>query len=252
MIPSLEMMQTFLQIRFKERAVKIVPVIGVVPLEYIKQNALTDTRVLSLPFPGISLPRKADQQEAPRDWYHVKHDWYHCLVASCGKSKQRKAFAFLAENVLKPLEIHPELASIHDFISVSYQLFLDMEFSQFRDEIKDYYAKKYQWNENHLFWRRLITYFRTAIKALTKHLSSCEMDEKILFYLNEIKKTHFYNLFFEEVFKYKKEIEENYEISFEALRELGEQKIKRKNDLGKSEELEFCPLISGLKVCQKC
>jgi hypothetical protein len=112
MIPSAGMMQSFLDVRFKDQAVKINPVLGLSTEEDIRNNGLTGTRDMGLHFPGTTLPEQADDLEAI-GYKFTYHDFYHALVASNAPPEHRKLFIKLADSIKSsPLPYAQNLAKL--------------------------------------------------------------------------------------------------------------------------------------------
>jgi len=95
MIPSFSMMQAFLITQFGENAVTLKPVFNIPSLKRIAKSLANNERELSVPFPGISLPKTADGCSAPTIDF-IFHDFYHTVIASAILPNHRKAFLELA------------------------------------------------------------------------------------------------------------------------------------------------------------
>jgi hypothetical protein len=80
-IPSFGLQQVFLNAAF-DAPVSINPVIGASSVADIRLGSLQKHRDVALPFPGMPLPKVADEIPAPRTLDFMYHDWYHCIRAS--------------------------------------------------------------------------------------------------------------------------------------------------------------------------
>ena len=81
MVPSFVAMQIFLEVLVGDQAVRVRPVLGMSTLDDIFYNGCTNTRDMGIPFPGISLSKKADGYLAPGVQFAI-HDFYHSIVTS--------------------------------------------------------------------------------------------------------------------------------------------------------------------------
>jgi hypothetical protein len=91
MISSLGLMQALLTVRFLDEAVTLNPVLGLSSTDDITYNVLHGTRDVAIPFPGISLPKKADGYLAP-DADFPYHDTYHAYLLSSIPPQHRTLF----------------------------------------------------------------------------------------------------------------------------------------------------------------
>jgi hypothetical protein len=95
MVPSLSMMQTYLDIKNGNNAVIINPVFALSSLEDIAHNGLSNTRDMAIPFPGVTLAEVADGYEAIGPDFFL-HDFYHAFAASTIPKEHRKDLIQLA------------------------------------------------------------------------------------------------------------------------------------------------------------
>lgn len=98
MIPSAGMMQTFLNLKFKDHSVRMNFVLGLSSLEDIKNNGLTSSRDVGLKVSGTSLPSKADTHLAEGTDF-TYHDFFHAFKTSCASPTTRKKMISLAESI---------------------------------------------------------------------------------------------------------------------------------------------------------
>lgn len=98
MIPSAGMMQTFLNVKFKNHAVRMNFVLGLSSIEDIKNNGLTASRDAALVFPGTFLPNTADT--LPAKWTDFTyHDFFHAFIVSGATPAVRAKTISLAESI---------------------------------------------------------------------------------------------------------------------------------------------------------
>jgi hypothetical protein len=175
MIPSVGMMQTFLNVRYKENAVEINPVIGLSSEDDIRQNGLDSKRDLAVCFPGVKLPEEADTFAAP--WYDFAyHDFYHAILASGIPARYRPLLiqvADIAQSILKTTK-NPQDEALLEKI---YQQFIDMEQTGFRPESVTI-EKAYRPNraEPHiLFWRAVNSTIFTAMTHVEAETFNSEL-----------------------------------------------------------------------------
>jgi hypothetical protein len=88
MIPSFGMMQAFLNVKYKEQAITLNPVLGLSSLEDLEN---LDRRDVALSFPGVTLPEKADGFLAPAHQFSW-HDFYHAYYGSSIPKNHRELF----------------------------------------------------------------------------------------------------------------------------------------------------------------
>jgi hypothetical protein len=135
MAPSSFMMQEFLYASQKpeKSPVMIVSRIGLSELEDIYLNGRSDTREMSIPFPGVEVPKEADFLSAPTALTFYAHDFFHAIVASEVPSEARQFLLDLADD-LRPIMVEgkgvdPLTARCANEI---YSRLVDMEFPHFR------------------------------------------------------------------------------------------------------------------------
>ncbi len=109
-IPSIGMMQVYLDVKFKDNAVKINPVIGLSSLEDIKENGVNSERDLGVPFPGFSC-LLADGFSA-KGYRFTIHDFYHSTLASCAPAKEREFIINTSDTIKNYLEGRRQLPLI--------------------------------------------------------------------------------------------------------------------------------------------
>lgn len=131
MVPSLGMMQAFLDAQFDE-PVQINPRIYLSTVAQIRECGCTSCRDMMMPFPDASghsrcLP-KADGFEAP--WYDFPyHDFYHAIIASSIGKVCRKA-GIIASDVISFYADEPTTENRKGLKQLAISL-VDMEYIQF-------------------------------------------------------------------------------------------------------------------------
>lgn len=155
-IPSVGMMQVYLDVKFKSNAVKINPVIGLSSLEDIRKNGLKSERDVKFPFPGLSLPL-ADGYSA-EDYRFPIHDFYHSTIASCAPAKEREFIISTSDTIKNYLDDRRQLPLVElkfypkEIVKIIYQywepdltpeettinslinMFIDMELNMYRPD----------------------------------------------------------------------------------------------------------------------
>ena len=79
MMPGISTRQALLDAAFKEEAHRVNPVIGTSRVADIRNGGSGRYRDFALPFPGIPLPKKADDTDAPFIVDFQIHDYSHLL-----------------------------------------------------------------------------------------------------------------------------------------------------------------------------
>ena len=82
MIPSITMIQAFIDSAFGTEAHRINPVIGASSVDDVRLGGIGCFRDFALPFPDVPLPKIADYFAAPNTAVFQKHDVYHLKRAS--------------------------------------------------------------------------------------------------------------------------------------------------------------------------
>jgi len=96
-ISSIDLFQIWLNINFAE-AVKVNPVLGVSSVNDIREGSVKRHRDLAIPFPGLELPKQADNFSAPSVLDFMFHDRYHCLRSSEIGAKQTLKYVQIADD----------------------------------------------------------------------------------------------------------------------------------------------------------
>jgi hypothetical protein len=100
-VPSLGMMQAFLDVKFsKEQSMKINPVLGLSPVDLFFSAMFDDLRDMGIPFDGEPLPEAVDGYKASPSSF-VRHDFYHNLICSIIPRKHRLAALQIASQIKK-------------------------------------------------------------------------------------------------------------------------------------------------------
>ncbi|MBS0615948.1 MAG: hypothetical protein JSR58_05295 [Verrucomicrobia bacterium] len=124
MLPSMGMMQAFLDVCHGNQAVKINPVLGLSSEKDIHDNGLNNERDMGLLFPYINFPLSADGSSAKgfRFWYH---DFYHSSLCSLIPPEHRKLYVQFADIILSHEPTNKQLKD-------SWNAFVDMEMTEYR------------------------------------------------------------------------------------------------------------------------
>lgn len=127
MIPSLTLMQRFLDIKFGPQAVQINPVIGLSLFKDIIANGAGGQRDMAIPFPGIDLPKDADNIFAPGFDFSY-HDFYHAFIVSSIPQEHRQALVKSAFISIDAINDSNTKAKSY------YSKVIDMEATAFRND----------------------------------------------------------------------------------------------------------------------
>jgi hypothetical protein len=150
MIPTLGMMQQFLNTFSNGDAVTLNPVIGLSTVKDIRSNGENDTRDMAVAFPGIQIPERADGFKAP-GFDFTYHDFYHAIIASCMPKAHRHDMIKIADAV-DGLRKNCWRGSYD--LKLLRNRFIDMEFGYYRKDM-DFY-KFFNKKEEH-FWYSVAT-----------------------------------------------------------------------------------------------
>ncbi len=162
MVPSFSMMQAYLKVKFGSRALHLKSVLGFSSPRDIRNGILTDERDLAVPFPGTTLPPKADKLEAP-GYFLCWHDFYHAIMASYVVAKYRILLMKLGD-VAESFYNQTGYKLAHEFAGILY----DMEHSLFRDEVLASVSKARRKDMNYSFWYTLAIGFTIAKTRTTE------------------------------------------------------------------------------------
>jgi len=213
--PSASMMQTFLDLKFGKNSAKLNYVLGESSLEAIIKNGLLGTREMGLPFPGLPVPRRADDTLAP-DIDFPWHDFYHAYLVSTIPDNHRLAFCQVA-SLIDSLRSHPDFAPHATFLENWKERVIDMEFPSYQPN-----SILAQRDRAEMFWRDLSTsvattkFQKSVHDAVEKKNTQASLD--ISFMFEGHKEIAAINAVFEAIVKNKQNWEELTGISFDALR----------------------------------
>ncbi len=125
MLPSLGIMQTYLNMRCKYPVV-MNSVMALSSLEDIRLNGLQNKRDAGLHGVGITMPKRADNFFAP--WYlFFKHDFYHAVIVSCIPPEHRRLFIYLSDEIKAYLATSTVKFHVAEFLSIYAANLIDME-----------------------------------------------------------------------------------------------------------------------------
>jgi hypothetical protein len=232
MFPSFGMMQAFLKALSKDNYVTITPVIDLSSLDGLRQNGLTNTRDMALPFSGISLPKKADDVIVLEDIDFIYHDFYHAIIASFVFSLHRKAGIKL-DGFAQALKNHYSLneTKVHEYLDMVSERLIDMEYVAYRPELgigKEAELDKVS-KTSIIFWRNLQTIVGAAnLRLALQHAKGSLEDLQEYLQMTQllIAEKEIFSKLFNRLFENKKEFKEMYKIKFKPLLELGEETKK--------------------------
>ncbi len=235
-MPSFSMMQTFLRVKSQEDAVTITPTIGVSTIEEIKDNGLTDTRDMGLPFPAadfllsdqqkatfkeLCLPQEADQVTAPKRGDFIYHDFYHAQLASNIPSEHRKAsikIASLIEDLLNSENYTDELRKC---LMATYERFIDLENPFYRPEMN----LSFEYTDlSSLFW-----YSKSSDASEALNLLALQNCQGLPLYQGLLKHSYFLNIANSNVYRqlanriilHKKDFKA-YDVSFKSVHSIAQ------------------------------
>jgi hypothetical protein len=162
MLPSVGLMQTFLNVMGGANAVKINPVLGLSSIQDIRLNGLQATRDMAFQFPGIALPKEADNYNAPH-YDFPYHDLYHNILCSLLSDESRKKSIFFADAIDTYLKknglTENEGGQYYHF------KFIDMEHAAFRQDVRQKITNA---GEEILLWQTIYTYFSPRFQNETE------------------------------------------------------------------------------------
>lgn len=124
-IPSVGMMQAFVDVVHGENAPQVNPVLGHSTVEDVRKSALANKRDLAVPFPGAPLPDKADGYLAKGHDF-IFHDFFHIGMASAIPFQHRMLAVELADQFNKFRH--------RKGVGKYYFSLLDMEFHSYRPD----------------------------------------------------------------------------------------------------------------------
>jgi hypothetical protein len=158
LVPTLGLMQAFLDVKFGSQAVKINTVLGISSLEAIRENGLNGQREMGLHSPFISASHRADGYAAA--WYDfLYHDFYHAIIVSAILAYYR--------------HLHIELSDIihkgSKNLNQCEHLFLKQRLQKIRERIIDmeYYQYSEAFRENRSPYPVFVNLFRSLINNLS-------------------------------------------------------------------------------------
>lgn len=211
-LPSLSLMQNYLDIKYGKDAVKINPVIGLSSREDIKKNGEQNTRDLAVHFPFVTLPKEADGSKAPYDQFSL-HDFYHAALCSSIRKKHRKGYAYIV-NIMENYMPINTTSNGKNFIEKLDFVLIDQEFAEYRVDGKNIF-RNIPHRKSSFFWlsfceRLKITW---ANQEFDKRLS--EED-----FLKECKNIIEYLISHKEAFEKKYRIELSYKTLKKACKDI--------------------------------
>lgn len=154
MIPSLNLMQSFLDIKFQTNARRINPTLGDSPFSGIVANGCLGERDMGIPSPFKKMPERADGSLAS-GFYFPYHDFYHSFIVSGSPMEHGPAFIRAAYCVREAINTQ----EMRDY----YALIVDMENRRYHENYGFPYEK---------FWMELIakSYFNFDASLLERKI----------------------------------------------------------------------------------
>ncbi len=149
MVPSVGMMQAFLEAQYGDDAVEIKPRIYLSTLRHIYDTRLTDTCDMMIPSPDQEgknrCPSTADGFEAP--WYDFPyHDFYHSILTSAVGSTYRKVGILASDLIQDYAKTAP--AQDQEGLGQLAESMIDMEYPEFHHYIEN----TLECGKEHVFW----------------------------------------------------------------------------------------------------
>lgn len=134
-VPSFGMMQTFLNVKYGQNAVRMRPVLGISAEDDIKANGLNGERDVACHFPGVYLTNIADNYYTPWNLF-THHDFFHCSKASSvpdtSPDRARTRIIKTANIIAKSMrECRP---SEKPYLEMVRSTLIDMEFDYYKKE----------------------------------------------------------------------------------------------------------------------
>ena len=107
MVPGISTRQALLDAAFKEEAPRVNPVIGTSLVADIRNGGSGRYRDFALPFPGIPLPTKADDIDAPFSADFQIHDYYRLLRVSLLANKDIDLYLAIGDELQHQRDRYP-------------------------------------------------------------------------------------------------------------------------------------------------
>ena len=111
MIPSITMIQAFIDSAFGNEAHRINPVIGASSVDDVRSGGIGCFRDFALPFPEVPLPKVADHLSAPNTDVFQKHDVYHLMRASLLTNDDKDLYIKIGDALQKQKERYESVIS---------------------------------------------------------------------------------------------------------------------------------------------
>ncbi len=165
-IPPLELVNTYLQIKYGPNALRAKPVLGLSTPKDIEESLAEGLRDLGLHFPGTSLPPLVDGYGAP-DYAFTWHDIYHLLLISALLKKYQELFLKIGRFAKEYFE-----KTNLSFANKFYEYIIDMEFPVAQDDLFNRLFENIPPDQkmNHIFWEAIRTSFLRAHASLLNPL----------------------------------------------------------------------------------
>jgi hypothetical protein len=154
LVPTLGLMQSYLNVKYGSNAVKINPVLGLSSDDDLRKNGVEDKRDMGLHHRAVLLGNIADSFAAP--WYDfLYHDFYHAIVISSIPKELRRVYIKIFDILEKTIHVHGIKKNTLSEISliVLRDRYLDMEFPDSNE------LKKSTTSPNDIFWQHFTRTF---------------------------------------------------------------------------------------------
>lgn len=166
MVAPLGMVQAFLNVKFGAKAIKLSPAIGPMPVSELRDNALEDTRVVSLDHSildqlmDLKFPSIADGLDAPGVCFTYHDSCYHSYISSSIPPGIRRRFVKFYDFIRAHLVSSPTnqgcSADEDRFFRKLSFMCIDMEHPSFRPEILFKRPFRYQ-SFGNIIWATIST-----------------------------------------------------------------------------------------------
>ena len=166
MVPSISTRQALLDAAFEKEAHRINPVIGTSSVEDIREGGSRRYRDFALPFPGIPLPKKADDIAAPFIIDFQIHDYYHLLRVSLLANEDIDLYLAIGDELKRQRDRYHHAIGDLKLICTK-KLAAYAEFKKRIDKLSVEQRQKAMARLGRDFYKvsRLITYLKKARKA---------------------------------------------------------------------------------------
>lgn len=231
MVPSLGMMQTFLNVKFKH-PVELVEEIDLSSEDGMRVKTFLNQRPIAVGAHGAEPSETADYFWAPK-FKLPYHDFFHAFVVSNIKPEHRDAFQWI-EKLLAELEIDPDLNFFKEYIHTVRERLVDLDLTLYRYDLIN--SQELQKNLDVVFWQSLGRSHEAAISYLVyaqvKDLNlegwdaQDEVDKRIQQIKQLLAKGPYLKKLAQKLYQSKTFLEELSGINYKALAVAAKEKVK--------------------------